>query len=359
MNHAITGNMGHLMIVMKAVKRFKHLLFRKRPDRNEGILGGNSRLVAPPQAIRDGQSQSVDAHDRKAMDKVLVTPGEDKDVQAGDDLQKPPRWMDDLAVRSPSGTDAEGSAERKAGETEAHLKQRLESHNHHSARASDARVQRLSHDDRSHTYPPEDHAKGHAHDPLTDTLFLDIGANADEAAEQEDTSYPVVSESPPAVDTDIYEQAYQDEMKRIMEHRGQDASMYLTRRVEHSHDIRSHSNIVKDATESAAGRFKGLAAKGASDGGGGLATLVEQAKEQGEQHAHADAEEDPPLQAPKLGDANEAPTDAKPTSEPPADDRADDSVATKAVEDAQTLHGVQESSMPATQGSPEVETSDA
>lgn len=69
--------------------------------------------------------------------------------------------------------------------------------------------------------------KGQAHDPLQDTLFLHIGTGSDAIdssnPDPDNTSLQppdgpiVVSESPSAVDIDVYERAYQDEIARILE----------------------------------------------------------------------------------------------------------------------------------------------
>jgi calcium/calmodulin-dependent protein kinase kinase 2 len=324
MDHAITGNMAHLLIVMKAVKRFKNLLYKKRPqDRPSSILGRDSRLVTPPHSIRGG-SRSIDTHDRTPFDSVLVTSGVHRDIDIDDDLQRLPREVDRLAVRSPPEIDVDEGAAQKTGETDAHFKQRMESERHRpSPQPTNPAEHRelLSH---SHTFPADDHAKGHAHNPLDDTLYLDIGADAEDPSGHGDADHPVVSESPPAVELNIYEQAYQDEMNRIMQQRGgAGPSIYLTRRVEHREDIRSHSSILdsskdaaKNVVDNAAHKLSGLAL--AKDdpkklGSGGLAGLVKQvheaaaSKKEEEEREQAidstkteDEEDDPPLRAPKF-----------------------------------------------------------
>ena len=338
MDHAITGNMGHLLVVMKAVKRFKRLITRKRPP--EGIFGRESRLVTPPHAIRSGGSRSQDNHDRRPMDQILVTAGVHRDVDVDDEMQKLPHELDKAVMREPDGTKPplDIGVVQDPDETKAHSQQRQETATHHPHLNDDPEVHRRTANDRSFTFPVEDHAKGHAHDPLMDTLFLDIGATTKPLeTRSDDPLRPIVSESPPAIEMNIYEQAYQEEMKRIMEHKGEDASMYLTRRMDHRQDLRSHSNIMdsaRGAASSVANKFGALASKGASGGGGGLAAFVKQAREQ----AHADSEkqpdpsdegaekgkeqggedgnEDPPLKAPHYDGADD---DKAETTEPTAD----------------------------------------
>lgn len=293
MEHAITGNMAHLLVVMKAVKRFKRLVARKRPHMTKGIFGRDSRLVSPPHSIRTG-ARSQDSHDRRPVDRVLATEGVHRGVDVNDELQKLPHQLDKMAVREPASIDAETGSGNKHDETKAHYQQRMETADHHPSDDNIAAHREVS-SGRAFTFPAQDRAKGHAHDPLTDTLFLGLGAQAGDEHHERDPLHPIVSESPPAVEMKMFEQAYQDEMKRILENRGQDASMYLTRRVDHREDLRSHSNILdssKERAENVADKFRGLAGKGAGSGGGagGLSALVKQAQAQGK--AHSPASED-------------------------------------------------------------------
>lgn len=87
----------------------------------------------------------------------------------------------------------------------------------------------------------KDHpGKGHAHDPLSDHLFLDIGPKGD----SEPPDPPAVSESPPATDVNIYESAYHSEVQRIREKRGKEATLYLTRRVDKKKEYREDRNMM-------------------------------------------------------------------------------------------------------------------
>jgi [calcium/calmodulin-dependent protein kinase] kinase len=87
--------------------------------------------------------------------------------------------------------------------------------------------------------------KGHAHDPLEDILFLNIGTGED-CPEQTPEHY-IVSESPSNVDINVYETAYQLEVERLMETRklqGRRPTLYLTRRVENIKYLRDKELIV-------------------------------------------------------------------------------------------------------------------
>jgi hypothetical protein len=72
--------------------------------------------------------------------------------------------------------------------------------------------------------------KGQAHDPLDeDPLYLDVGPGGEDV--HLEPSH-VVSESPPATDANVYETAYREEVERIRQKQGKNATVYLTRRVE-------------------------------------------------------------------------------------------------------------------------------
>jgi [calcium/calmodulin-dependent protein kinase] kinase len=171
--------------------------------------------------------------------------------------------MEKLTMYASPEAEDDSDLERRLGETEAHYKQRLETIKHHPdpvgfTRSSTADTTDTSDDfrppleERSRTFPVDGHLKGHAHDPLEDTLYLNIGHDPSLLDNQnDDLDYPIVSESPHAVEMNIYEQAYQEEMERILARRGREPSIYMTRRVEHRDDIRT-SQYIKDAGRAAA-----------------------------------------------------------------------------------------------------------
>ncbi|KAK5716323.1 hypothetical protein LTR17_016437 [Elasticomyces elasticus] len=328
--HAITGNMAYLMVVMKAVKRFKQILHRKRPASIQGLFGRDSKIVGIPKSINPmSRTRSSDAHDRRPMDSILVTDGVHRDVKIDDQMRKLPLQMNDLRVAEPWLELGERYEPKGPRETGAVHKQREEADGHKLSLPSEPNIHReTSHPTETKTdhKPPrpvleDDHAKGHAHDPLHDRLFLGIGpTNAPDTFELpadggDDNPKHIVSGSPAEVEMNIYEEAYQKEVERILEKRGQDAEFHLTRRVEHREDLRSMPNIIDSGREmasSAAEKLSGLAVKareGSSAADGGLASLVKKAREQGgevemEQESSEDSE-DPPLQAPQLDGSKE------------------------------------------------------
>jgi [calcium/calmodulin-dependent protein kinase] kinase len=101
--------------------------------------------------------------------------------------------------------------------------------------------------------------KGHAHDPLEDTLFLNIGTGEDFIEVSSDEPC-IVSESPSNVDIDVYEAAYEEEVQRIIAQRkdqyaNRRPTLYLTRRVENVKSIRD-SDCIFDEGQDTRGDFK-------------------------------------------------------------------------------------------------------
>jgi len=313
MNHAITGNMGNLMVVMRAVKRFKTLLMRRRPHLMDGIFGRDSRIVGPPRhldsgddKVKLGASRSVDAHDRRPVEQALTTEGVHKDIKVDDDMEKLPRGMDTLVKIS---TPPDEALERDHHGTVGRSTQDPQ-HDRPVSHPKDHRPVK-----RSFTSPDGDHAKGHAHNPLLDTIFLDLGPDADFAETHPTNVSPIVSESPPAVEMNIYEQAYQDEMKRIAESKGESAPMYLNRRVDHREDLRKSANILDQPMEMAgkAADKLSLFAGAAQGEKSGLAGLVKKAKERKDRagdDAEAAADDDDDADDQDAGAGAGADTDA-------------------------------------------------
>lgn len=256
MNDAITGEMSHLMVVMKAVKRFKRLVRRKRPEILDSILGRESRFSQPPHSLHSSSSRSVPASDRNPVESALAVEGVHREIDK--DISEP--------LRETSLTDQQSAApERKGGESEA-----FPADDKPETPPPFLRQ-------KSSTFPLDDRAKGQAHDPLEDRLFLHIGS--DPEATPEDHEFPHVSESPGGVDEDIYEAAYQEEMKRILEKRGT-ADLVLTRRVEHIERLRRHPNVLSSSINHAID-FAGVTGRRiqARAATGGFANFVREARE--------------------------------------------------------------------------------
>ncbi|KAF2095261.1 Pkinase-domain-containing protein [Rhizodiscina lignyota] len=259
LNAAITGNMGHLLVVMKAVKRFKQVLFKRRPELMDSIFGGASRIVQPPLSMRGSssvlvRSKSNDRDDRRPIERALTSEGVHRDIEVSDDMDRLPQSVDEVAItvdqaqKAPDGVDP----------PKPHKDHRLNTPPPPSKPAA--------------TYPsPSNMRKGHAHDPLEDHLFLHIGTGIEEH-DHHDGDIPVISESPGAVEIDVYEQAYKEEVERILkekEEKGPTPTLYLTRRVEDIKSLRDnvhtrmgeHLDQVKASGELAKTGFQSLLGK--------------------------------------------------------------------------------------------------
>ncbi|EME43556.1 hypothetical protein DOTSEDRAFT_72806 [Dothistroma septosporum NZE10] len=269
MNEAITGNMAHLMVVMKAVKRFKNLVQRKRPQFMESIFGRESRLMQPPHQMH-GQTKSQDTPERRPVETALVTEGVHRDMS--EDIPKATAEVERLHLGAPSTLNSTDAAEHDEHERKGRSTRRAETQDdadsHHPAPLAA----------RARTFPVNEAAKGHAHDPMQDRLFLYIGPGADHAESDGALDEPTISESPGGVDDDIYELAYQEEINRILAERAE-ANIHLVRRVEHIENLRKHPNVLHSSLNHAMD-FAGTTARRAEARvrTGGLAALVRDAR---------------------------------------------------------------------------------
>ncbi|EMD67790.1 hypothetical protein COCSADRAFT_34577 [Bipolaris sorokiniana ND90Pr] len=264
-NAAITGNMGHLVTVVRAVKRFKQLLFRRRPDRIESILGSASRIVQPPLSMRPSalrKSKSQDTHDRRPVEAALSAEGVHHPIKVDDKGQRVPNHMDDMAYSKPG-------FRTEAGKRPSRLTASGSPTMQTSPGFSDGKVSRENLAIRpgpiqsissptgtipSVSSPTTPIGKGHAHNPLEDTLFLNIGTGENFQPEPEDGC--IVSESPSNVDINVYEAAYEEEVQRIIAQRrdqhnnaNRRPTLYLTRRVENVKSIRDSDAIFDEGQD--------------------------------------------------------------------------------------------------------------
>lgn len=261
LNQAITGNMAHLMTVVKAAKRFKKLIYRKRPQFMEGLFGRESRLSAAPTSMR---AKSVDVSDRRAVETAITTEGVHRSMD--EELIKAPS-ISRLAVESPSSLDSTAGA----------VESPSLSYSSQTPSQSDDQIERPHLSNKASTFPLEERGKGHAHDPLEDQVYLNIGAGGDLGGVDE-LGGPLVCESPGGVDEDIYEAAYQLEINRILGDSG-GADLVLNRRVEHIEGLRRHPNVLKSSVNHAVD-FAGTSASRvhAKARNSGLASLVRETR---------------------------------------------------------------------------------
>jgi [calcium/calmodulin-dependent protein kinase] kinase len=225
------------------VKRFKQLVFSKRSDPMEGILG--SRIVQPPLAMRPSalrKAKSQDTHDRLPTESVLTAEGVHRFIRPGGTAQ-----LDGTVTGGQSRSAAAGEASSKEPTPSPTAPQPG------GSTQTKAVHENVSHRPTTSLPVPTGsapitptHGKGHAHDPLQDQLYLNIGTGeeCEDPAEQ-----LIVSESPSNVDMDVYETAYQEEINRITARKetstpGHLPTLYMTRRVENVKSLRDTHLIV-------------------------------------------------------------------------------------------------------------------
>jgi [calcium/calmodulin-dependent protein kinase] kinase len=261
---------------VRAVKRFKQLLFRRRPERIESILGGASRIVQPPLSMRPSmlrKSKSQDTHDRRPVEGALSTEGVHHEIKIDEKGRKLPHRANDMAYAKP-GFRAEAFGKRPTGkapitssptaQTPPGLKDAKVGHENLSIRPAPSHPATTPTGLIPSSAPTTPIGKGHAHNPLEDTLFLNIGTGEDYLPEPEDGC--IVSESPSNVDDlNVYETAYEEEVQRIIAQRkdqhnasananasasaNRRPTLYLTRRVENVKSIRDSDAIFDEGQD--------------------------------------------------------------------------------------------------------------
>ncbi|KAH8600803.1 calcium/calmodulin-dependent protein kinase [Bisporella sp. PMI_857] len=201
-NHAITTKMRNLIVMMKAVKKFKTLLEKKKRFALSDTFGRyiNSQ---DPQSMVPHRSRSVDAFDRQSVDGAL----------AAEEV------CHDIRQVITSGSDAINTKVDQKADT---VTKQIPDIKHHEST----------------------HEKGHAHDPLDEEpLFLGIGTGGDDSLETPPSD--IIAESPTAAEFSIYDTAYQQEVERIRAAQGHSATVYLTRRVDTKDRYKADKNMVE------------------------------------------------------------------------------------------------------------------
>jgi [calcium/calmodulin-dependent protein kinase] kinase len=226
-----------------------------------------------PSILRKSKSQDTDS--RRPIESALLTEGVHHDIRIDDQYRrvnqktdKPSLRADLMGKRQPSSKSPTTSALNSP----------------RSPAIPDAKV---IHDNMSHRGPPSSQSttlpglisssgpttptlgKGHAHNPLEDTLFLNIGTGEDSIQPEEDGC--IVSESPSNVDMNVYETAYEEEVQRIIAQRKDQyrrPTLYLTRRVEDVKSIRDSDCIFdegQDLRQNIKSNFKSFVTKTKED----------------------------------------------------------------------------------------------
>lgn len=256
---------------MKAVKKFKGLLHIKRPEIIDDILGEHSHIVRPPLSMLSPdaspiprRSRSMDSNDRRTTEQALAVEGVHRDIDLKD--------FND-STRPPPPSNQEESHQAHPG---THEPVNPESRHHH-----DSPDRAATPPTRTSTSSSSTHGKGHAHDPLSDHFFLGLGPGGHDGPDENNGTDngdndavappppdpPIVSESPPAADIDIYETAYHNEIERIQRMHGEQATTFLTRRIESP----GAGRTPQEGGEDTGGKSVGL--------GGGLAKALQLVRE--------------------------------------------------------------------------------
>jgi [calcium/calmodulin-dependent protein kinase] kinase len=213
---------------MKAVKRFKGLLEKKRPAAFSDTLGHGIRTLRAGLGA-DGSSEpslhksrSVDIDDRRKVESALATEGVHHDIDSPD----PTDSKHPVANRMDSNVTMFSAESRSSTQDDHH---KLDSgHNH----------------ERPELHSESSGEKGHAHDPLDGSpLFLGIGNGGKDHLDA--PLEELVAESPTAAEFNIYDTAYQEEVERIRSAQGHKATVYLTRRVDSKKEYKADENMIE------------------------------------------------------------------------------------------------------------------
>ncbi|KAL4883076.1 kinase-like domain-containing protein [Aspergillus karnatakaensis] len=286
MNLAITNNFGHVLAVMKAVKRFKSLLGSVRAETPiQSILGQEyeTHFVEPPMEMdpeesvsvpsvtSPNKSQSLNTYNRKALERDDVLKGyhqQRRDPISAQENAEPASGYSGIMNRP---------ARKDSGSIRS-IKIREDSFDEIRSASPQIPLSRAS---STTTKRSIEGTRGHARDPLEeDCPFLFIGPSTFTGskpidiksterppiilgsndptsakpfeAEPDELDYPAVSESPGAAEFDIYEIAYRKEVERIraniLPRQGTlPPKVYLTRRVDGKDEL---MKLVRETTMS-------------------------------------------------------------------------------------------------------------
>lgn len=217
------------------------------------------------------KSKSQDTDNRRPVESGLATEGVHHEIRIDDQNRKNPAKMDSMAYikpgwRQPSKGPVTSTPNSPGAPGLADAKVIHESMSYRSSPSSQGTtLPGLV----SSSGPTTPIGKGHAHDPLEDTLFLNIGTGEESLPQPEEGC--IVSESPSNVDMDVYEAAYEEEVQRIIAQRKDQyrrPTLYLTRRVDDVKSIRDIDCIFdegQDLRRDIKGSFKSFVTKTKED----------------------------------------------------------------------------------------------
>lgn len=242
---------------MKAVKRFKKAIQHKRPSVMEDILGKDSRMVQPPLSMFTPskpplyhKTRSDDGSNRRPVEQALAIEGVHRDIDVESYNKSVPERQDTGIIYSPEQgvkrsstqqSDEQGSPISSSGKRNLHANP--QDHKPHHAATEPVPI------DFDH------HGKGQARDPLSEHRYLGLGPGGSSRP----PSPAAVSESPPAAEPNIYETAYDQEIRRLRSLPGRSTTLFLTRRVSHKEEYRQDEDLIRGKSHDEAKPKSGLA----------------------------------------------------------------------------------------------------
>lgn len=234
---------------VKAVNKFKRLLWKKRPELMRGIINDSMRIVQPPSLMDPSssyglkRSASSDLHDRRPIEAVLVSEGIHRTIEA--EIADTPVSLVDRMDSTVIEDRTQQSDSPNQSDQHEHKGQAIRSHetvtaSHPEAKSDDTTI---STGTRGHAHNPTDHVP----------LWLGIGNGLDCGDVSPETSPSLspetLAESPAAADYNIYDTAYRAEVERIRVAQGHTATVYLTRRVDGKKEYASDKHMVDAPTD--------------------------------------------------------------------------------------------------------------
>lgn len=202
-----------------------------------GILGQDVRIVQPPLQLDNkedkplNRTQSFDLDNRRPVEGAVVSEGVHREIEPLDTNEPIP-----LLHRMDSAVSIQPALTYTNEEPMPHHK------GHHSMDSAHP----IPHLDTWRTQSTGE--RGHAHDPMDEEpLWLGIGPGEDVDIPPE---APICAESPTAAEFNIYDTAYQREVERIREAQGNQATVYLTRRVDSRKAYKADAHMIDAPKES-------------------------------------------------------------------------------------------------------------
>lgn len=240
---------------MKAVKRFKQAIQHKRPPGMNEILGNDTtRMVQPPLSMFAPskpplyhKTRSDDGSNRRPVEQALATEGVHRDIDTEIiDKHLSERQDTDITyspIKRSSTQQSNDQGDSTSNNAGRNLHANPQDHKPHHAATEPVPI------DSDH------HGKGHARDPLSEHCYLGLGPGGSSRP----PSPAAVSESPPATEPNIYESAYDQEIRRLRSLPGRSTSLFLTRRVSHKEEYRQDNDLIRGKSHDEAKSKSGLA----------------------------------------------------------------------------------------------------